>query len=163
MFLSYFQVFLNVKTSFVITMILLTLFPFTNNIIWYILSIYYPIFYWDSAIDENNKVKTCHQYWVIFWTITLIELLFGYLFYHVPVYPHLKIGFIYYLIMYDFKPVEYIYNLIKKYITYTHGTIVRLFNSDLILSKNFVIIKEDEPELDESETNRDDTINNKND
>lgn len=112
---------LRVPTNF--TILVATLFiiiiSFANNLVCNIIGIFYPVIYGLSVFAENpidvQKSITLNKYWMIFGTITLIDMFFGFFLHILPFYFYLKIILIYGLVRSNFAFCGSVFSLLEFY------------------------------------------------
>lgn len=103
------------------TMIVMTIISFANNFICNLIGILYPVMYGfylftDAPSDRNTQRSvTYNKYWILFGSITIIDMMLGFVLSFIPGYYYAKVAFIYLLIRDDFSLTDSVFGLIVKY------------------------------------------------
>ena len=111
----------NIIFGIIICCLISVFIGYFENIITNIVGILYPA-YWSIKSLENKKIedKQWLTYWVVFSLFVLVETLFGFLLKYIPFYTFIKLAFLLWLFLPNYRGAQQIYDnfvikLFKKY------------------------------------------------
>jgi hypothetical protein len=90
------------------------------NLFCYLFGVVYPIVHSRSIISRQTSssadLTIVTKYWILFSSFTMMETIFGFLLYYIPIYPYLKLITIYFMVSNDFSNTILVYSKIGEQI-----------------------------------------------
>lgn len=109
---------------------------YTNNLIYIIISILYPLLYGFNSFNETpiniDKIIILNKYWLLYALIMFIEYLLNFVLYLIPGYSYFKTAIMYIIIRNNFILAETYFNMLQAY--YIKSNVQPLIK-ELILQK----------------------------
>lgn len=113
---------LKVPLNFVILLlfVIFVVISYTGDFICNLVGIVYPLFYsiylFDEIFADNDNLRTMNKYWLLFGSLTTVDMLCGYLLNFIPGYPYFKLSIIYALVRNDFAMTDIAFSYLQNYV-----------------------------------------------